>query len=190
MRKYKTIKVSDYELMLNRISNADSLDLETHDLLLYGSGGQDRNFYRYIEANKNCELLWTGWSGPKWSSIFSFIPGQAGLLKLLDKREFKSIYYELAASSVSDAIYLPRKQTKKIVIEAQNKTWRSNFAKLLNNEPHSFLLTSEADETVNKNGDEMYFYDYFLGSNLDSTLKEIIRGKKKNTVVNNGYNSL
>ncbi|MCB0632837.1 MAG: hypothetical protein R2824_05285 [Saprospiraceae bacterium] len=181
MKKYKTIEVSDYELMLKEISNADSLNLESSDLLLYGSGGQDRGFYRNLKTNKNCELLWTGWSGPKWSSIFSFIPGQAGLVKILDKRAFEDLYYELAVHSVSDVIYIPKKLTEQVTIEVRKKTWRANFEKFINKEPNSFLLTSEADETINKNGKEMYFYDYFLGANLDGILKEIIERKNKRT---------
>ncbi len=179
MKKYKTIEVSEYEQMLDEISASDSLDLETFDLLLYGGGGQDKNFYNRIKTNKNFELLWTGWPGPKWLSILSFIPGQAGLLKILDKKEFKEVYYELAAHSVSDVIYVPKGLTEEIVSEAKQKTWRSNFEKIINNEPNSFFLTSEADETISENGNEMYFYDYYLGSDLDNRLKGIIEGKNK-----------
>ena len=65
MRKYKTIEISDYAAMLKEISNADSLNLAAFDLLLYGGGGQDKNFYKNLNSKNSCELLWTGWSGPK-----------------------------------------------------------------------------------------------------------------------------
>lgn len=44
MKKYKLIEVSEYERMLNELSNSESIDLENFDLLIYGSGGKTRNF--------------------------------------------------------------------------------------------------------------------------------------------------
>jgi hypothetical protein len=178
MGRYKTIEVSDYELMLNEISEAGSLNLESNDLLLYGGGGQDSNFYREIAANKNCELLWTGWSGPKWTSIFSFIPGQAGLIKILEVKEFGELYYRLAAHSVSNVIYLPKNLTRVVTSEVEKRTWQANFEKFITNDSNSFLITSEAEETINQNEEEKYLYDYVFGGQLDKELKEIIERRR------------
>lgn len=126
--------------------------------------------------------MWTGWSGPKWSSIFSFIPGQAGLLKVLDKKQFQDQYYELAAYSVTDAIYIPKNRTEEIRSEVMKETWRANFEKFVRFEPISFLLFSEADETINQNGKAMYIYDYCFGSELSEELKKVILRKMPDQV--------
>ena len=84
MNKYKTIEVNDYEQMLKEISATNVLNFEKHDLLIFGSGGQDRKCCSELKTNPKYELLWSGWSGPKWTKFLSFIPGQAGLVKILD----------------------------------------------------------------------------------------------------------
>ncbi len=176
--KFKTIAVSEFELMLNEIVHAKALDLASCDLLVYGGGGMDNSFYRNLVKNKSYELLWTGWSGPKWSSIFSFIPGQAGLVKIDNPSELIELYLDLAAYSVSEIIYLPKILTEKVTTEIREKTWLANFEKFVKNEPNSFLLTSETDETINENGTEKYLYDYLIGDQLNSALKDIIERKK------------
>ena len=164
--------------MLKAISTSDLIALGNFDLLLYGGGGQDRKLYSDLRQNTKCQILWTGWSGPKWSSIFSFIPGQAGLVKVLDMSLFEGLYYELAAHSVSDVIYVPKELTRVIIAEVREKTWRANFESFVERTPNSFVLTSEADETVTENGKEMYFYDYAFGSQLSQILRDIIERKK------------
>ncbi|MDN5216023.1 hypothetical protein QQ020_28350 [Fulvivirgaceae bacterium BMA12] len=180
MRKYKTIEVRDYEEMLKEINISEFIDLNNHDLLIYGGGGQDRKFYSDLKTNPKCEVLWTGWSGPKWSAIFSFVPGQAGLVKILEQSAFKDIYYELAAHSVSDVIYVPKDLTESVQVEASERTWRARFESFTEKAPNSFLLTSEADETVIEDGKEMYFYDYYFGSEIIQGLRNIIERKNQN----------
>jgi hypothetical protein len=178
MRKYKTIEVKEYEEMLTAIASSNLIALENFDLLLYGGGGQGKKLYSELRRNTKCEVLWTGWSGPKWSSIFSFIPGQAGLIKVLDMNIFRKLYYELATHSVSDVIYVPKESTREIIEEVKEKTWRANFQSFIKRTPNSFLLTSEADETVRENGKEMYFYDYAFGYQLSHLVRDLIERKK------------
>jgi hypothetical protein len=177
MRTYKTIEVKQYEEMLKAIGRSNLIAFENFELLLYGGGGQDKKFYSDLRQNTKCEVLWTGWSGPKWSSIFSFIPGQAGLIKVLDMNVFEELYYELAAHSVSDVIYVPKELSQEIIADVKEKTWRANFESFVKRVPNSFVLTSEADETVEENGKEMYFYDYAFGSELSHLLRDIIERK-------------
>jgi hypothetical protein len=131
MRKHKTIEVKEYEQMVKAISNSNLIALEDFDLLLYGGGGRDKKFYLDLKGNTKCEVLWTGWSGPKWSSLFSFIPGQAGLIKVLEMNLFEELYYELAAHSVSDVIYVPKELTQEIVTEVKEKNNKHNAFKHL-----------------------------------------------------------
>ncbi|TPE46418.1 hypothetical protein [Pontibacter mangrovi] len=180
MKKYKLVEIKEYEKMLEEISESKSIDLDNYDLLLYGGGGQSKSFYRNLQQNSNCQVLWTGWAGPKWSSIFSFIPGQAGLIKILNQQAFKELYYELAAYSVSEVLYVPKFLTPEILNEVRKKTWKTKFELFIDKAPESFLLTSEADEAVDEKGKGVYFIDYFLGEKASKVLKDIVE-RKTNT---------
>ncbi len=180
MKKYKTIEVNAYEEMLKQISISNELDFENYDLLIYGGGGQDRKFYTELKTNPKYELLWTGWAGPKWTKFLSFIPGQSGLIKILEQSSFYELYYELAANSVSDVIYIKKELTEKLTEEVKNKTWKMNFESFTEKEPNSFVLTSEADETIKENGKEKFLYNYTIGSGLNQSLKNMITRKNKN----------
>lgn len=179
MRKYKTIEVKDYEQMLEEISTSKSIDLDNFDLLIYGAGGQNKKYYSDLKRNAKCEVLWTGWSGPKWTSILSFIPGQAGLIKIKEQEAFKEMYYELAAYSVSDAIYIPKSYTGPVLNEVRIKNWKAKFYKFIDIAPSSFVLTSEADEVIEEEGRDMYLYDYYIGSEVNPFLIEIIKRRKE-----------
>ncbi|WP_439881567.1 hypothetical protein ACSX1A_00120 [Pontibacter sp. MBLB2868] len=180
MKKYKLIEIKEYEKMLEEISVSESIELNNYDLLLYGGGGQSKKFYKNLQQNLDCQVLWTGWSGPNWSAIFSFIPGQAGLIKILNQQAFKELYYELAAYSVSEVLYVPKLLTPEIINEVRKKTWRTKFELFIDKAPESFLLTSEADEALDEKGKGMYFFDYCFGKKASKVLKDIIE-RKTNT---------
>ncbi|WP_161889306.1 hypothetical protein [Pontibacter russatus] len=89
------------------------------------------------------------------------------------------MYYELAAYSVSDAIYIPKSFTKAVVDEVINKTWKARFDKFTDLAPSSFVLTSEADEVIEEKGKNMCFYDYYFGTEVNPSLIEIIERRKE-----------
>ncbi|MCK7590745.1 hypothetical protein M0G43_09180 [Subsaxibacter sp. CAU 1640] len=179
MNKYKTIEVNDYEKMLKEISATNALDFEKHDLFIFGSGGQDRKFYSELRTNPKYEVLWSGWSGPKWTKFLSFIPGQAGLVRILDQSSFYELYNELAVYSVSDAIYLRKQLTDELTQQVKNKTSSINFESFLENEPISSVLTSETNDTLIENGKEKFLYEYIFGRELNQSLKNMIRRKNE-----------
>ncbi|GAB3203573.1 hypothetical protein ABID22_002121 [Pontibacter aydingkolensis] len=180
MKKYKLIEIKEYEKMLSEISLSESIDLNNYDLLLYGGGGQSKSFYRNLQQNSDYQVLWTGWAGPKWSSILSFIPGQAGLIKVVNQQAFKELYYKLAAYSVSEVLYVPKSLTLEIVDDVRKKNWKIKFEKFIDKASESFLLTSEADEAVDEKGKGMYFIDYCFGEKVSTVLKDIVE-RKTNT---------
>src|SRR5688500_16798491 len=98
---HKEIEVSELNAILSFLTTSTEIDLENFDFLIYGGGGQGKKFYRDLAKDKELEILWTGWSGPKWTSFLSFIPGQAGLIKLLKQSRLKTLFEDLAALNVS-----------------------------------------------------------------------------------------
>jgi len=164
--KYKEISVIKLESILEELSTSGKLNLNDYDLLLYGGGGQSKSFYNNLSKDPEVEILWTGWCGPKWSSFLSFIPGQAGLLKVLKQDRLKSLYEDLASQSVSDLYYVPKPLTEKIKQAVITAPSSHDSKKILQNEMSFFYLQSEMDETVIRDGEECYLFDLAIGPNL------------------------
>jgi hypothetical protein len=53
----------------------------------------------------------------------------------------------------------------------------SKSSSFIKGTPNSFLFTSEADDTIEENGKEMYFYDYVIGPDLSDPLRDLIERK-------------
>jgi hypothetical protein len=171
--RYKEIPVSEMNLMLQTLSTAGVLDLTDYDLLVYGGGGQSKAYYLELGNDPDVEIMWTGWSGDKWTSFLSFIPGEAGLVKVLNRSRLKSLFEDLASHSVSDLYYVPKELTEKIKQAVVRQPSSHRAEKILENETRFLYLQAEMDQTVITNGDECYLLDIAIGSNLPHDLKAL-----------------
>jgi hypothetical protein len=171
LSRYKEIPVADMHLMLQSLSTAGVLDLAGYDLLVYGGGGQSKAYYHELRNDPEVEILWTGWSGSKWTSFLSFIPGEAGLVKVLNESRLKSLFEDMASHSVSDLYYVPKELTEKIKQEVVSRPSSHCAEKILENETSFLYLQAEMDKTVITNGEECYLFDIAIGSNLPHDLK-------------------
>ncbi len=176
--KYKEISVTKLESILEELSTPGRLKLNDYDydydLLLYGGGGQSKAFYSNLTKDPEVEILWTGWCGPKWSSFLSFIPGQAGLLKVLKQDRLKTLYEDLASHSVSDLYYVPKALTETIKQAVMSAPSSHDSKKILENEMSFIYIQCEMDETVLRNGEECYLFDITIGSKLQDSLKSLL----------------
>jgi len=161
--RYKEISVTRLESILEDLSTPGKLNLNDYDLLLYGGGGQSKSFYNNLSKDPEVEILWTGWCGPKWTSFLSFIPGQAGLLKVLNQGRLKTLYEDLASHSVSDLYYVPKALTGKIKQAIVNAPSSHDSKKILENEISFVYIQCEMDETVLTNGVENFLIDIAMG---------------------------
>jgi hypothetical protein len=169
--RYREIPVEDLELMLQTLSTSGIINLTDYDLLVYGGGGQSKSYYKDLSNDPEVEILWTGWCGAKWMSFLSFIPGEAGLVKVLNQSRLKSLFEDLASHSVSALYYVPKELTEKIKQAAISRPSSYRAEKILENETSFFYLQAEMDETVLTNGRECYLFDIAVGSNLPHDLK-------------------
>jgi hypothetical protein len=169
--RYKEISVTKSESILMVLSTPGSLKLDDYDLLIYGGGGQSKSFYNNLSKDPGVEILWTGWSGPKWSSFLSFIPGQAGLLKVLKQDRLKTLYEDLASHSVSDLYYVPKALTEKIRQAVVVAPSSHDSKQILESEKSFVFLQCEMDETVMSNGEENYFFNIAIGPKLPDPVK-------------------
>jgi hypothetical protein len=171
--KYKEISVTKLESILEELSTPGKLNLNDYDLLIYGGGGQSKSFYNNLSKDPEIEILWTGWCGPKWTSFLSFIPGQAGLLKVLKQERLKPLYEELASHSVSDLYCVPKQLTAKILDAVHEYPTSHDPKKVLKNEISFLFMQCEMDQTVITNGQECYLFDVAMGPELSGDLKAL-----------------
>jgi hypothetical protein len=171
--RYKEISVTKLESILMVLSTPGNLSLDDYDLLIYGGGGQSKSFYNNLSKDPGVEILWTGWSGPKWSSFLSFIPGQAGLLKVLKQDRLKTLYEDLASHSVSDLYYVPKALSEKIKQSVMTAPSSHDSKKTLENEMSFIYIQCEMDETVVSNGVENFLIDIAMGPELSQEVKAL-----------------
>ena len=87
--------------IIKTLPNLAAIDSADHSILINGMGGQPRSFYNNLKHNKSVELLWTGWSSNVWwTYLLSFIPGQAGLTKVIDRKQLDNLYLDIGAQSM------------------------------------------------------------------------------------------
>jgi hypothetical protein len=101
-----------------------------------------------LRSDPEIEILWTGWCGPKWTSFLSFIPGQAGLVKVLNQSRLKPLYEDLASHSVSDLCYVPKDFTEMIKQAVNSGPSSHDSKKILENEINFLYLQCEMDQTI------------------------------------------
>lgn len=142
-------------------------------MLLYGGGGQSKSFYNNLSEDPEIEILWTGWCGPKWSSFLSFIPGQAGLLKVLNQGRLKTLYEDLASHGVSDLYYVPKAFTEKIKQAVVSAPSSHDSKKILEDAMSFIYIQCEMDETVLRNCVENFLIDIAMGTELSPEIRDL-----------------
>jgi len=176
LSRHKEISVAKLDTILATLSTSGILDLTRNDVLIFGGGGQSRSYYNNLRSDPDVEILWTGWCGPTWTSFLSFIPGQAGLVKILKPSRLKPLFEDLASHSVSDLYYIPKQLTGKIQNAVSKRPTSNDPKKILENEVSFLYLQSEMDQTVITNGEERYLFDIAIGSELSDDLKALLSG--------------
>lgn len=171
--QYKEIEVSKLNDILSFLATSTVIDLESFDFLIYGGGGQSKKFYRDLAIDKELEILWTGWCGPRWTSILSFIPGQAGLIRLLKQDRLKTLFEELAAASVSYLCYVPKTLTGIIKKDIENSAYSHNLLKILENQGQFLFIQAEMDDTITRKSKEYYLFDYGIGANTQQEIQNL-----------------
>jgi hypothetical protein len=171
--RYKEIPVTKLESILEALSAPGTLNLYDYDLLVYGGGGQSRSYYNNLRNDTEVEILWTGWCGPKWTSFLSFIPGQAGLVKVLKPTRLKPLFEDLASHSVSDLYYVPKQLTAKILNAVREYPTSHDPKKVLKNEISFLFMQCEMDQTVITNNQECYLFDVAMGPDLSGDLNAL-----------------
>ena len=156
--------------LLNAIHNSDNT------ILIHGMGGQTRGFYRNLKQKTSIKLLWTDWCGKSWwSYIFSFIPGQTGLIKVLDKKQLDTLYIETGIRSMCGLYFIPNNKVDCILEEVKKKKVNDNLEKILENEKNYFLLIVDFDYFGGEKDGQITYIEIIIGDNLDEEIKQTLK---------------
>lgn len=163
---------------MTELQNCEELKKPEFSVLIFGQGDQTRSFYRNLRKDNDVELFWTGWSGPNWMRIISFIPGQAGILKIKNLDRLKEIYENVGELSYCGLYYLPKKKATELIGSIKSNHWEFQTQKkivdILKNTTDFFTLNTVFDYHAGEKDGELYNIDLNYGENLNENLKRIL----------------
>ena len=144
-------------------------------ILIHVSGGETRSFFRSLKQYKDIQLLWTGWMGKSWwSYIFSFIPGQAGLIKVLNRKLVDVLYQKVGRRSFSGLYFIPNSKSDQFLEAVRTKKEHDQFEEILKDEGNYFLLMVDFDYWPGNPKADLFYRDVTLGNNLDEEIRKVL----------------
>ena len=168
------IAVDLMESIIKTLPNLTAIHSTDHSILIHGMGGQPRSFYNELRNNKSVELLWTGWSSNVWwTYLLSFIPGQAGLTKILDRTKLDNLYLDIGGQSMCGLYFIPNDKVKS-VLDKITKERTPDIENILEDEANYFLLTVDFDYHGGDRDGEIYYRKLVVGNDLDEQIKSTL----------------
>jgi len=181
----KEIDIPLFEQMMQELENSSELKKDGYSLLVHGQGSQTRSFYRRLNSNTDLELLWTGWSGPKILWILSFIPGQAGLLRIKNIKRTRKIFEEVGIHSLCGLYFVPEEKEKEIIEGIKQYGYKFDIYSIFKPTEEYFLLDIDFDYYGGTRDGEIYFMVLNYGNGLTDGLKNILR----RTIIKSSHNN-
>lgn len=158
--------------IINTLPNLEAIYSVDHSVLIHGMGGQTRRFYRELKSNKSIELLWTGWSSNVWwTYLFSFIPGQSGLCKVLDRQKTGNLFIEIGDQSTCRLYFIPTNKLEELLLKAKKDRMWNNLSNLVEDENNFFLLTVYFDYHGGNRDGDVFYREVIMGENLDDQIR-------------------
>jgi hypothetical protein len=162
------------ESIIKALPNLTAIHSTDHSILIHGMGGQPRRFYNDLRQNNSVDLLWTGWSSNVWwTYLLSFIPGQAGLTKILDRTKLDYLYLDIGTQSMCGLYFIPNDKVKS-VLEKIIKDRTPDIEDILETETNYFLLTVDFDFHGGDKDGEIYYRKLVIGNELDEKIKRTL----------------
>jgi hypothetical protein len=164
--KYETeIEYEKVDMILDMLADY-SMTSDKYDVLIYGQGAKPRSFYDRLKSENDIELLWTGWSGPSWTVVFSFIPGQSGLVRLKNRKRLKEFYNEIGEQSYC-GLYFVDKNTAQKIIDIVTTREKTEISKLIENTDDNFMFDVYFDYHGGQRDGEVVYKIVYTGRNVD-----------------------
>lgn len=172
------VEVDLMEDIIKELPKLTALHSEDHSILLHGLGGQTKYFFRELKKIESVEVLWTGWSDNVWwTYLLSFIPGQAGLIKVVDRKKLDEIYLDLGANIMCGLYFIPNRKVQPI-LDRTRKERISSVRDILDDETNYFLLTVDFGYHGGDRDGEIFYRHVIIGEDLDEELRRTLERKK------------
>ncbi len=170
----REIEVDLMENIIRTLPKLTAIHSTDHSILIHGMGGQTRSTYNHLKQNRKVELLWTGWCmNVWWTYVFSFIPGQAGLIKVLDRTQLDNLYLDIGRLSMCGLYFIPNNKVDDI-LQAVKKDRGKNIESILSNEEDYFLLTVDFDYHGGERDGKIYYRNLIMGDNLNTEIENTL----------------
>jgi hypothetical protein len=173
-KNYIEVDLTRFNRILDRLSDASMIDLSRFDLIVHGRGGQEKEFYAKLKQEEGLEILMSGSVLGKWSRLLSFIPSEAGLVRVLDPSRLKPLFEQLGGLSISEIFYIPRELTNTLAEKIFSRD--QNVLDLLDDQNEYLYLKARLDDYVQHDSDCYYLYDYRLGPETAAVIKTVFNG--------------
>jgi hypothetical protein len=169
---------SNVECILDHLSNSDELKKPGYSVLIYGQGTQTRGFYKKLSKNPDVDILWTGWGGPRWSIIVSFIPGQYGLIKVKNLGSLKSIFFEVGALAYCSLCFVSEQIVTRITNDIKKDSYEFDLESAVKNETDYFVMDVDFDYDSGKRDRDVVYRSVKVGEGLHNNLRQILLTKE------------
>lgn len=172
-KKYIEVELAKFNRILERLSDSSMIDLSSFDLIIHGRG-KDQEFYSRLGKDEGVEVLRSGSTFGKWAKLLSFIPSQAGVIRILDPSRLKPLFEDLGSLNMSEIFYIPRELTDRIVEKIFHRDEKVLDA--LDDYNEYLYLKAKMDDYVQHDSDCYYLYDYRLGPETAAVIRTVFNG--------------
>jgi hypothetical protein len=166
------INYETVDTMLEKLTDY-SLTNDKYQILIYGQGGRPKSFYRKLKSETDIELLWTGWSGPKWTLIFSFIPGQSVLIRLKNKKRLKEFYNDIGAQSFCGLCFVDKDGENEIIRRITIKDEKEIY-ELIETSESNFMVNIDFDYHGGQKDGEIVYKIAYVGQKVDPIIVKLL----------------
>jgi len=157
------------EHTLDQLSGSEALAGSGYVILIYGQGAQTRSFYKKLKSDPDVDVLWTGWRGPKWLAFLSFIPAQAGLVRLNNLKKLKAVFQSVGELSVC-SLMIVRVSKAQDIIKAIKSSSRNIDAEKFFSERDDYLYYEVNDDYGYEGHEDIVYQVLSYGSAFDKTI--------------------
>jgi len=172
------IKASVFNRIFKELQQLDEIRNDKFSILILGGGHKTKRFYRELEKDHDVELLWRGWSGPRWSKVFSFIPGQAGLIKLKNVNRLLEIHDLVGEQSTCRLYYLPIGKSSLLIDSIRSNYWKSidsqHAEDITSKLDNYFILETFYDLSQDNVGQDLYRIQVEYGDETNQKIKDVL----------------
>lgn len=170
------VEVDAVEAVVRKLPEVAAFNNPDYIVLIHCMGGQTSGYFRNLWKNDEVKVLWHGWFTRTWWTYFLwFIPGQAGLVKVLDRSKTYDWYEEIGGLSFCGLYFVPCELETKILDAIRNDKYRDLKPEIFRDEKNYFLLSVDFDMHGGERDGEIVYRELIAGDELDADMEALLK---------------